>query len=410
MSKHTYTKIFAKGEVIFKQGSKGRCAYLIDHGRVEVLVKDSKGNNNRFGILGIGEIFGEMAVIDGSLRSATIVALDDCELIEISKTQLRERIEDSDDIVRYLIQMLLGRLKESLKVMDENAVLDDKTDSNLINLRDFKRNQQVVEKIKMERSLNQALFNDEFSMHYQPILDFKSGDVAGFEALMRWNSPERGMVRPDIFMGVAEETSLIIPIGQWIIQRVCYDFARLKRKMKQAGTYDKKLFIGINIAVKQFRDPKLFEVLNTAVKKYDLDPSEIKLEITERVLIAGDFVFDWIKKARAMGYSVALDDFGTGYSSLSYLSNLEVNNLKIDKSFVEKVTTDKKTASIVKTIINLSHDLNLTVIAEGIQTKEEWNFLKKLNCNFMQGYLYSEPVKLSELVEMMTAKEIKKVA
>ena len=180
--------------------------------------------------------------------------------------------------------------------------------------------------------------------------------------------------------------------------------------MKQAGTYDKKLFIGINIAVKQFRDPKLFEVLNTAVKKYDLDPSEIKLEITERVLIAGDFVFDWIKKARAMGYSVALDDFGTGYSSLSYLSNLEVNNLKIDKSFVEKVTTDKKTASIVKTIINLSHDLNLTVIAEGIQTKEEWNFLKNLNCNFMQGYLYSEPVKLSELVEMMTAKEIKKVA
>ena len=247
-------------------------------------------------------------------------------------------------------------------------------------------------------------------MHYQPILDFKTGNIAGFEALMRWNSPERGMVRPDIFMGVAEETSLIIPMGQWIIQRVCYDFARLKKKMIAAGTYDDKLFIGINIAVKQFNDPKLFKVLNECAKKYKLKTSEIKLEITERVLIAGDFVFDWIRKAREEGYSVALDDFGTGYSSLSYLANLEVNNIKIDKSFVDKIVKDKKTASIVQSIVKLSHALNLTVIAEGVETKEEWDLLKEYGCNYMQGYLYSKPLKLSDLIEMMIEKEIKKVA
>lgn len=414
MSKNDYKKTFAKGEVIFKQGDKGRCAYLIDHGRVEILVQGQGGENcsklTRFGILGIGDIFGEMAILSGAPRSATAVALDDVELIEISKSQLKERIEDSDDIVRYLIQILLGRMKESLKVADENPEFDDKTTSTLINIKEFKRNQEVVEKIKMELNLNQALYNDEFNMHYQPILDSKTGKVAGFEALMRWNSPERGMVRPDIFMGVAEETSLIIPIGRWIIQRVCYDFARLKRKMKQAGKKTDNLFIGINIAVKQFNDPKLFEVINECVEKYKLKPSEIKLEITERVLIAGDFVFDWIRNARKMGFSVALDDFGTGYSSLSYLANLEVNNIKVDKSFVSKIQTDKKTESIVKSIIQLSHALGLTVIAEGVEEKEEWNLLKQMGCNYMQGYLYSRPVKLSELISLMTEEKVKKAA
>ncbi len=203
--------------------------------------------------------------------------------------------------------------------------------TNVIHLSDYKTNADVVEKIKLEKSLKNALDANEFRIHYQPIIDVKTNRIAGFEALMRWNNPDRGMVRPDIFMGIAEETSLIVPIGHWIIKKTFRDFAKLKQNLRKEGVPEEPLFLSINIAAKQFNDPNLFSVLNDTAKYYSVKPNEIKLEITERVLLAGNFVFDWISKARKMGYSVALDDFGTGYSSLSYLANLEVNNLKIDK-------------------------------------------------------------------------------
>tara|TARA_Y100000768_G_scaffold385945_1_gene373181 strand:+ start:2936 stop:4165 length:1230 start_codon:yes stop_codon:yes gene_type:complete len=409
LPKPTYIKTFKKGEIICKEGERGKCAYLLEHGRVEVLTQHHD-KLTRVAIIGAGEIFGEMAVLNSTVRSATIRALDDCEVVEISKSSLKERIDESDDIVKYLVQVLIGRLRESLKFVDETSPMDDKTTSTLIDIQNFKKTQEVVEKIKLEKSLKSALENDEFAVNYQPIVDLESSEVAGFEALMRWNSPERGVVRPDIFMGLAEETSLIIPMGQWIIKKVCYDYARLKKKMKAAGRYHSKLFVSINVAVKQFNDPKLFEVLDQATQKYGLEPSEIKLEITERVLIAGDYVFEWIKKARSKGYSVALDDFGTGYSSLSYLANLDVNNIKIDKSFVDKMTKDRKTFAIVKSIIQLSHALEMTVIAEGIEDLKEYSVLKKLGCNFMQGYYFSKPLTLTDTIILMTGKEVKKAA
>ena len=222
---------------------------------------------------------------------------------------------------------------------------------------------------------------------------------------MRWNNPDRGIVRPDIFMGIAEETSLIVPIGHWIIKKSFRDFAKLKQNLKAEGVYKRKLFLSINIAAKQFNDPNLFDVINDTAKYYSIKPAEIKLEITERVLIAGAFVFDWISKARKMGYSVALDDFGTGYSSLSYLSNLEVNNLKIDKSFVEKMIKDPKSKSIVKSLLQMSKDLNLSVIAEGVETHAEWEMLKSFGCTFIQGYYFSKPIPMAEVFFMLSGRD-----
>ena len=406
MSKSHY-KTIKPGEFIFREGEPGTCAYLIEQGRVELQVI-SKGTITPVNIMGVGDIFGEMALIDGSNRSASAVALEECKVIEVSKGHLYERIEDADPVVRFLISVLMNRIRGTLVDPAQIRKNPDAT-STVINISELKDNEEILEKIKMEQSLRDALDDSEYRVHYQPILDFQTGEVAGFEALMRWDSPERGMVRPDIFMGIAEETSLIIPLGHWLIARVLRDFARLKKKLKLAGK-NTDLFMSINIAAKQFNDPTLFKVLNRALTVNGIKPQEVKLEITERVLIGGNFVYDWIRKARKLGFSVALDDFGTGYSSLSYLSNLEVNSLKVDKSFVEKMHEDLKMKHIVTSIVNLSKSLNLSVIAEGVETEQEWETLRAMGCNFMQGYLYSKPLPLNNVIALLTKPDTKKKA
>ncbi len=407
MADSNFFKFYRKGEVIFKQGDPGTCAYLIESGQVEVVL-ESEGNTTPVALLGDGDIFGEMAIIDGSDRSASAVAASPCQLIEVSKEQLNERVDEADPIVRFLITILMDRLRGSIGLMSPEEL--EQTHSQVINLNDFKKKAEVVEKIKFEKSMRAALENEEFDVHYQPILDFKTKKVAGFEALMRWNHPERGMVRPDIFMGIAEETSLIIPMGQWIIYRVTSDFAHLKNELRAAGKNTDNLFVSINIAAKQFNDKHLFNVLTDATKRNKLKPSEIKLEITERVLIGGTLVYDWIKVARKYGFNVALDDFGTGFSSLSYLANLEVNSLKIDKSFVDKMIKDEKSRNIVKFLVGLSKSLNLEVIAEGVEQQKEWAMLKDFGCDYMQGYLYSKPLPLTGILELLAPSRKKKAA
>ena len=412
MSKNAHKKIYGKGEVIFREGEKGHCAYLIDHGRVEIRIGRG-AESTPIAVLGVGDFFGEMAVLDNSFRSATAVALEPCELVEVSKNQISERIEDTDPIVRFLISMLINRLRDSLRVSEElttSGVISvskvGHSVSKVVKLSELKKNKEVVEKIKLEKALKDALDEDEFMVHYQPILDFKNGGVSGFEALMRWNSPERGMVRPDLFMGIAEETSLIVPLGQWLVKQVIRDFAKIKKQ----SAYKRPLFMSINIAAKQFHDKNLFKLLSQTCQQYGIHPKEVKLEITERELLRGAFVFDWIKNARKMGFSVALDDFGTGFSSLSYLANLEVNNLKIDKSFVEKIVSDPKSRSIVKSIVEMSKSLDLTVIAEGVETQQEWNLLRDFGCTYMQGYLYSKPLAMNDLVALLTGQKKKRAA
>ena len=413
MGKRAHTKIVGQGEVIFREGEKGKCAYLIDHGRVEIRI--GKGEESTpIAVLGVGDFFGEMSILDNADRSATAVALEPCELVEVSKSQINERVEDADPIVRFLITMLINRLRDSLRVSEEltsSGVISVNRSSGhsvskVVKLSELKKNKAVVEKIKLERSLKAALDDNEFLIHYQPILDFKNGGVAGFEALMRWDSPKRGMVRPDIFMGIAEETSLIIPLGQWLVCQVIRDFSKIKKQTNSK----KPLFMSINIAAKQFNDKNLFRTLLKACQQYGVQPKEIKLEITERELLKGAFVFDWIKKARKMGFSVALDDFGTGFSSLSYLANLEVNNIKIDKSFVEKITDDVKSRNIVRCIVDMSKSLDLSIIAEGVETQKEWNLLKDFGCTYMQGYLYSKPLALNELIALLTGQKKRRAA
>lgn len=421
MGRSVFIKKFKEGDVIFRQGDEGSCAYLIDRGQVEIQ-SEVDGKKKPVAILGVGDIFGDMAIIDGSERSANAVALSNCECIEVSKEQLSERIEDADPIVRFLIAILLKRVRSSL---EENCTMEGinlgkkekKLPSNVIQFRPKGRrggldpsNDDVIHKFKLERDLKNALEENELTVHYQPVVDLQKGSIAGFEALIRWNCPERGTVRPDLFMGIAEETSLIIPIGQWVVAQSCRDFTRIKDKFLGTDVANDHLFMSVNIAPKQLMDPYLFKTIDEAVKIGGHNHRELKLEVTERILLQGTHAYEWIKKARKRGLSVALDDFGTGYSSLSYLSQLDANNLKIDKSFVQKMITDEKTRMIVKTIIELSKTLNMTVIAEGIELERERDLLRSFGCQLAQGYLTGRPMSVEDLETLYFGKSKKKAA
>lgn len=395
-TKNQLTRSYLPGEIVFTEGEQGDCAFLIDEGRVEICLEDDA--KTPVAILGVGEIFGEMSIIDGTKRSATARALSHCKLSVVSKTQLIERLEDADPVVRLLISMLMDRIRRSNKRVGARPTLVQKIQAaKKKHVNDIDFTKDVIEKIRFEKELHQALAKEEFSLHFQPIFDFKSGMLGGFEALARWDSPEHGMVRPDIFMGIAEETSLIVPLGQWIIKKACLEFANVIKKFTDQEAYKSDIFISINVSGRQMSDPKFFEVLQKSVWSNGLKPKQIKLEITERVLVGGTYVFEWIRRCRDMGFSIALDDFGTGYSSMAYLNQLEVNNIKIDKSFVQDMNENPNTKVIVRNLIKMAKGLQKQVIAEGVETEAQYQTLKKMGATYAQGYLLSRPLPIEKI-------------
>jgi len=215
--------------------------------------------------------------------------------------------------------------------------------------------------------------------------------MSGVEALLRWNHPEEGVIPPDQFIPLAEETGLILPIGGWVLNQACQDGATWERE----GT---PLRVCVNISGEQFKRGDLVEVVRSALTQSELSPELLELEITEGVMLA-DFptVKETLRQLKGLGVRIALDDFGTGYSSLSYLKHLPLDRLKIDRSFVQGLPDDAEDRAIVELIINVANHLRLEVIAEGIETEPQKNLLAELNCGEIQGYLISRPVAKEEI-------------
>ena len=381
-------RVFKKGDLIFRQGDDGNCAYIIEEGRVEVFLEEH-GVETPISRLGVGEIFGEMAIIDSSPRSASVRAIKDCRLSLVSKEQLSLRLSEADAVVGLLVNMLLKRIRTSLhKQSLQNKVTKLKITPNKMSHED----QIAIEKIRFEREIEDALENNELFVHYQPIVKMASGDLSGFEALIRWNSPTKGMVRPDIFMGIAEEGALVVPIGRWVLEKAIKDLARINELV------DFKPFMAINVSGKQIGDPLFFQVLEESAEKAGCDLNQIKLEITERVLVKGQVVTNWIQHCQSLGVTVALDDFGTGYSSLSSLTQLKVNNFKIDKSFIDRLNQERASVIVVKGLIDIAKGLGIPVVAEGIETNEQDKLLTALGCTYGQGYKYSKPLPIEDIL------------
>jgi diguanylate cyclase (GGDEF)-like protein/PAS domain S-box-containing protein len=254
---------------------------------------------------------------------------------------------------------------------------------------DTSMHDHAVALLQLETDLRRAVERREFRVHYQPIVLLNSGRIAGFEALVRWQHPERGLLPPAEFMAVAEETGLILPIGQWVLGEAC---RQIRVWQGQSGA-DPPLSISVNLSSKQFLQPELSERISQVLLVSGCDAHTLKLEITESVVMenAGEAIA-MIGQLRDMGVEIYMDDFGTGYSSLSYLHRFPVDTMKIDRSFINRMIARDENSEIVRTIVALAHSLRMDVIAEGVETEEQLIHLRALQCEYGQGYYFSKPV------------------
>jgi len=258
-----------------------------------------------------------------------------------------------------------------------------------------KMNQTVTERLSIESKLRHALERNEFLLNYQPIVNLATGQVSAAEALLRWQT-EGGPIGPDRFIPVAEETGLIVPIGEWVIRTALHE----RRRWLELGLTLPRMVV--NLSARQFAQKNLVAKIGRMLQEVDLSPQQLGVEVTESLIMERpEDAVRTLKTLSEMGVQISIDDFGTGYSSLSYLKRFPLNKIKIDRSFVRDVATDSDDAAIVTAIIAMAHSLDATVVAEGVETIEQLNFLRERGCDEFQGFYFSRPVPGNALLEKM---------
>jgi EAL domain-containing protein (putative c-di-GMP-specific phosphodiesterase class I) len=260
-------------------------------------------------------------------------------------------------------------------------------------------NASALERLTIETNLRTALEREELLVCYQPKIDIASGAVVGVEALLRWDHPELGMVSPAQFIPIAEETGLIMPIGEYVLRVACEQ----NKKWQDEG--HAPIRMAVNLSTVQFRDPQLHKVVTRVLRQTGLAPEWLELELTESVLLQkADATIATLRSLKEMGVHLAIDDFGTGYSSLSYLKRFPIDSLKIDQSFIREVTTNPEDAAITTSIILMGRSLHLRVVAEGVESHSQLAFLKVLECDEAQGFLFSRPVPADDVSKLFATR------
>ena len=257
-------------------------------------------------------------------------------------------------------------------------------------------NAKALERLTLESELRQAINRQEFLLHYQPRVDMVSGEITGMEALVRWQHPVQGLLYPTKFIPVAEESGLIVPLGEWVLRTACEQ----NKAWQLAGL--KPVSIAVNLSARQFKQQDLVELVSSILQETELDPSYLELELTESMVMQNvEAAIATLTQFKVIGVKLSIDDFGIGYSSLNYLKHFPIGFLKIDQSFVRDITTNRDDAIIAKIIISMAHDLGLRVIAEGVETEEQKSFLCSHRCDEMQGYFFSMPLPAEELETLL---------
>lgn len=264
---------------------------------------------------------------------------------------------------------------------------------------DKKLHEKALHLLQRETDLRKAIHKKEFETHYQPIVSLKTRSVVGFEALIRWNHPQLGLIYPGSFVSIAEDTGLIIPITRLMVEEACQSLKLWQERIKDL----QRLTMNVNISSRHFLQPTLLNDLKQVLNRIDLPPDHLKLEITETALMEDvDDTVRLVQRMRDYGLQIVIDDFGTGYSSLSYLQRLPIDTLKVDRSFVSRIrSTPDGNRNIVEAIISLAHRLDMIVVAEGVETLEQYTILLDMKCQFGQGYLFSKPLTLSKVDELI---------
>ncbi len=381
-------KTFKAGETIIRQGEPGESAYIIESGRVEITVQTPNGKIQKVGTRGPGTMIGEMALVDNAPRTATVQATENCVLLEITKEDFSNRLQKSDPILRMTSQVILARYRDTLTRADISRESSNWPPVEALEL-NYAGQTDAVESVKIANEFQVALQKKQLSLHYQPIINLKEGKVSGFEALMRWNHPERGFISPGIFIPIAEQSGLIVEASRWALRESCM---ALKRIEGRAG-FSNELFMSVNFSSTDFSSENFVDTIYTTISETDVSPRLIHLEITERLLMGQpDNAKDTLTMCRKAGLGISIDDFGTGYSSLSYLHYFPIDTLKIDQSFIHDMHKNESSMELVKSIIALGKNMKMHVIAEGVEKQEEGRTLRELGCDMAQGYHFARPM------------------
>jgi EAL domain-containing protein (putative c-di-GMP-specific phosphodiesterase class I) len=379
-------ELFA-GEVLYNQGEPSDCAWLLESGQVE-LVSVHGRRSARHGVFGAGELIGELGLLDGTPRSATATARSDCALLAIDRDQFMERLQAGDPILRTLVDSLLQRIRGLVATLPEDATLpaeDVACDDPVERI--------GIDKIRLEAQLRDALANGTLEVRYQPIYEIAARRVAGYEALVRWQLPGRGPVSPAEFIKLAEETSLIVPVGEYVLDRVVAVLVALR----DAGT-DPLPSIAVNLSARQLVEPGMARQVVARAKAAALPPGVLKLEVTESRMLDYAPVAAVMGHCRENGLPFALDDFGTGYSNLTHLHALDFEYIKVDQAFTRHMFDSPRAMRMVEAIVAMAHGLEAKVICEGVETREQLQRLRDMGVEYAQGYLIGQAVPTDEVL------------
>ena len=381
-----YRRRLKRGEALFAEGDHGDCAYVIESGQLEVY-RTAKRRRKVLALLGPGEVVGEMAVIDHGPRTASAVAKKPTRLRIITRDHLETKVDQADPLVRVLLRLILQRYRATIAGKRGHGARADQS------------RKAALSRLRFAHEIEQGLDKDQFLLHYQPIVSLDGMGIAGFEALVRWNHPQRGLVPPAQFIPEMEESGeLIHRLGRWVLRSACAAVRRLNERANGAGP----LFVCVNLSGHELSNPNVLENIGDALRATGVPASALRIEITESALVSSlDFAVQVISRCREMGVQVAVDDFGTGYSSLNYLRHFAVDTLKIDRSFVRPVHTEEDNRQILRTIRDLAHALNMTIVAEGVEELSQMRMLRDLGLECAQGYLFSRPAGESEAAVML---------
>ena len=395
---------FPAGSVVVREDDVGDVAYLIERGFARVT--RARANGEMFiAKLGPGDLFGEIALVDRRARTATVTAVGELEVIPIGRDQLARVLSQSDPLLKLLLRVATDRLRSSMASISATSVAEEGgefTGTATPALYDTTR-LHAIDELRLEGRIREALRKQEFTLHYQPIISTKKRKLAGFEALVRWNHPEDGLIGPDMFINVAERTGLIVPLGAFVLERAC----RFAKTFNEAiaARHDKAppVFMGINVSARQLADADAAGGIIDIVHETGVDPSTIKLEVTENLFIdRPEMAETSLRKLKDFGMAIAIDDFGTGYSSLSYLRRYPLDTLKIDRSFIIDCDQDGNEGgrAIIKTVCDLAEALGMDVVAEGVESSKQFKAVAELGCTYVQGFLMSKSLSESDAMSM----------
>ncbi len=387
------------GEVLFRQGDPSDCAWLVERGGIELASSQGRRTVGH-GLLGPGELIGELGMLDGAPRSATATARGDTVLLAIEHDQFHDRLEAGDPIVRTLVDSLLQRTRSIIASLPSDVSLpaeDVACDDPIERI--------GIDKIRLEAKLRDALDSGTLEVRYQPIYDIVEARVSGYEALVRWELPERGPVSPAEFIQLAEETSLIVPVGEYVLDRVVAVLCGLR----DAGVAPLPS-IAVNMSARQLLEPGMARQVVARIQQAQLPDGTLKLEVTESRMLDYEPVAAVMQHCRDNGIPFALDDFGTGYSNLTHLHRLAFEFVKMDQAFARQMFDSPKAMAMVEAIAAMAHGIGAAVICEGVETGEQLQRLRELGVRYAQGYLIGKAQPTSAVLSGEAARFVDQAA